>query len=130
MFNKKFVNHPQGLNLKTVKLESRGPTITSPDQVVKTLTALNVMGGVTPRRAIDVVNEMLQLSIPQYPKPNTDGWFEWMDQPMPLTQATAKSQQTGQGKTTQAAQKAKDGDTKRLEGDGDVNPRAPEHGQE
>lgn len=128
--NKKFVNHPLGLGLKTCKLESRGPSITNPEQVVKTMTAMNVMGGVTPRAAIDVANETLQLSLPQYPEKDAEGYMEWMDQPMPLTQATSKSQQTGEGKTTHAGQESKDQDIKDREGEGDIEPSAVEHGSE
>jgi hypothetical protein len=94
------------------------------------MTALNVMGALTPRKAIDLANETLQVKIPQYPEETEEGWFEWMDQPMPLTQATSKSQQTGEGKTTQAAQKSKDGAVKGTEASGETMPKAPEHGQE
>mgnify|MGYP000636881661 CR=1 FL=1 len=59
--NHRFVNNPAGLGLKTVKLESSGPSITNPEQIVKTLTAVNVMGGVTPRNAIDIVNELEEI---------------------------------------------------------------------
>ena len=131
--NKNLVNHPEGLNLKTCKLESKGPTVTNPDQVVRTLTAVNVMGGVTPRSSIDLVNETLQLSLPQYPVKGEEGYEEWMDMPMPLSQRVlAGSQQTNEGENTQDEQKGKDQDIKDREGNGEtgVGEEAVEHGQE
>lgn len=131
--NKNLVNHPAGLNLNTVKLESRGPTVTNPDQVVRTLTAVNVMGGVTPRSSIALVNETLQLSLPQYPEPGTEGWEEWMDMPMPLSQRMlAGSQQTGEGENTDDGQSFKDQDIKDREKNGEtgMSEEAVEHGQE
>jgi PBSX family phage portal protein len=128
--NKKFVNHPNGLNLRTVKLQSRGPSNTSPEQVVKTLTSLNVMGGLTPRTAIDAVNQTMRMSIPQYPAPNTEGWMEWMDQPMAYSLSANKTQQTGEGQSTHEGQSMKDQEQKDTEDTGETNPSAPEHGQE
>jgi len=130
--NKNLVNHPNGLNLKTCKLESKGPTVTNPDQIVRTLTAVNVMGGVTPRSSIDMVNETLQLSLPQYPEPNTEGWEEWMDMPMPLSQKVmGATQQTGEGDDPDM-QGSKDTDIKDREKDGEtgVGEEAVEHGKE
>ena len=83
--NNNFVNHELGLNLKTVKLESRGPSISTPNDVVKALTAANVMGAVTPRTSIEMINEQLQVSIPQYPAEGEEGYEEWMDQPLSLS---------------------------------------------
>ncbi len=131
--NKNLVNHPLGLNLKTVKLESKGPTVTNPDQVVRTLTAVNVMGGVTPRSSIDMVNETLQLSLPQYPEEGEEGYEPWMDMPMPLSQRVlAGSQQTDEGENTHDGQTPKDQDIKDREKDGEtgVGEEAVEHGQE
>ena len=84
-FNSGFVNHEAGLNLKTVKIESKGPPLTTPGEVVKALVSANTMGAMTPRHAIDLINELMQVSIPQHPEPNTDGWMEWMDQPLQLS---------------------------------------------
>ena len=115
--NKRFVNHPLGLNLKTCKLESKGPMLTNPDQVVKALTATNVMGGVTPRSAVDIINETMQLTLPQYPEPNQEGWAEWMDKPISLGQreAMGSTQQTGEGDSTHDEEDTKDGNTKEIE---------------
>lgn len=129
-YNKGFVNHSAGLNLKTVKLESKGPTNSSPDQVMQSLTALNVMGGLTPRTAIDAVNETMRMSLPNYPEKGHADWMEWMDQPMPFSLANSKSQQTGEGETTHVAQKAKSPKIKATEKDGKIAPKAPEHGKE
>lgn len=97
--NQRLINNPRGLGLKTVKLESMSPRITNPDQIIKTLTAVNVMGGVTPRKAIAIVNETMQLSLEQYPHDGEEGYEEWMDQPMQLAQKliVAPTQQTGEG---------------------------------
>ena len=84
-FNNTFVNHELGLNLKTVKIESRGPSITTPQDVVKAMTAANVMGALTPRSAIDLINEQMMVNMPQYPEPETDDWMPWMDQPLALS---------------------------------------------
>jgi PBSX family phage portal protein len=134
--NKRLINHPAGLNFKTVRLESRGPTVTNPDQVVSTLTAVNVMGGVTPRSAIDIINETMQLSLPQYPERGEEEYEEWMDTPMPIAQrmvmAEAKTQQTGEGESTHDMQGAKDQEIKDREKDGKtgVDQTAVEHGKE
>jgi PBSX family phage portal protein len=136
MFNKGFVNHPSGLNLSTVKLETRGPEVTNPEQIVKTLTATNVMGAVTPRSAIDVINETMQLSLPALPKKGEEGWEEWMDKPISLSQrivvAESRQQQTGEGDETNESSSGKDGSVKGIEEEGDigVGSLAVEHGQE
>lgn len=80
--NKNFVNNENGLGLRTCKLESKGPQLTQPENVIKALSAGNSMGAVTPRSAIASLNEHMQLSLPQYPEPNEEGYFEWMDQPL------------------------------------------------
>lgn len=85
LLNRLLVNGKNGLGLRSAKLTSRTPSITSPDMVIKTLTALNVMGALTPRNAQAVANRMLQLEIGTYPEKGQDGYEEWMDQPMPLS---------------------------------------------
>lgn len=80
--NKGLTNSRAGLGLVSVKLVSRTPAISSPDQFIKSLTALNVMGAVTPRRAQQVANKMLQIEIEEYPQPGEDGYEDWMDQPI------------------------------------------------
>ena len=130
--NKRFVNHPLGLNLKTVKLVSKGPSITNPEEVVKSMTALNVMGGITPRKAIDMANESLLLSIPQYPEKDEEGYEEWMDVPISIGQrmVIAATQQTGEGDKTQDGQKVKDNETKKREKEGNVAPEGVENGKQ
>jgi len=83
--NKTLINSDHGLGLKTVKLESRGPQLTAPQEVVKALSAMNQMGAVTPRTAIDVINEHLQINMPQYPLEEQEGWDEWMDRPLQMS---------------------------------------------
>ncbi len=133
MLNIMFVNGRNGLNLKTVKLVARTPTISSPDAVMKALTALNVIGAVTPRSAQLVANTMLQIELPKYPEKGEDGYEEWMDKPLPLTikEAAAKAG-TGDpdAQGDHDAQAGKDAATKATEADGDIGAKAPEHGQE
>lgn len=131
-FNMNFVNNPKGLNLKTVKLESRGPSNTNPDQLVKTLTATNVMGGITPRSSIDAINETFSLNLPQYPEKEEEGYETWMDMPLALGQKIlmAATQQTGEGENDDDDQDKKDQDIKDREKDGETNPEPVEHGQE
>jgi PBSX family phage portal protein len=124
-YNKNFVNHPNGLNLKTVKLESKGPTVTNPEQVLKVLTAGNVMGAVTPRSAIDSINETMQLSLPQYPEPGTKEWLQWMDEPIAFSLKKGTDHAH-----THDEQAAKDQDIKDREAEGDILPAPVEHGQE
>lgn len=83
--NKTLINSDHGLGLQTVKLESKGPQLTAPGDVVKALSAMTQMGGVTPRTAIDVINEHLQINVPPYPEEGETDYEEWMDQPMQLT---------------------------------------------
>lgn len=85
LLNKKLVNHPAGLGLQTVKLQSIGPTISNPQDIVKALTAGNQMGALTPRKAVDGLNEAMDIGILQYPEPDTEGWEEWMDEPLALS---------------------------------------------
>lgn len=80
--NKGIINARAGLGLVSCKLVSRTPAISSPDQFIKALTALNVMGAVTPRRAQQVANKMLQIEIEEYPQPGDEGYEDWMDQPI------------------------------------------------
>lgn len=120
-YNKKLVNGPFGLALRTCKLASRVPAITNPEMLVKSLTALNVMGAITPRMANEMANKVLQLEVPPYPAIGEDGYEEWMDKPIVfVTRGTA----------SQDGQDQKDAKTKQIEGSGDVSPASPEHGQE
>jgi PBSX family phage portal protein len=85
VLNKKLINHPSGLGLQTVKLQSVGPTISNPQDIVKALTAGNQMGALTPRKAVDGLNEAMDIGIIQYPEPEAEGWEEWMDEPLALS---------------------------------------------
>ncbi|ALT58119.1 putative portal protein [Pseudomonas phage SM1] len=131
LLNKLVVNGYRGLALKTCKLVSRVPPISSPEMVIKALTALNVMGGVTPRSAIDAANTFLQTELPQYPEKGEAGYEPWMDQPMARSIKNSGGESTtGKLPTTHAGQSLKDDATKSLEQDGDIEFRAPEHGRE
>lgn len=84
--NKQLISGRAGLQLRTCKLVSRTPIITSPDMVVKCMTALNVMGAVTPRSAQELANKMLQIELTPYPKKDAPDWEEWMDRPIQFAQ--------------------------------------------
>ena len=121
LLNRLLVNGLWGLGLRTVKLVSRTPSITAPEMVIKTLTALNVMGAVTPRSSQKVANQMLQLELPEYPKKGAEGYEEWMDMPLTLTTGAAK---------THAEQEAKDDKVKETEEEGDIAPNRPKNGSQ
>ena len=133
VYNKRFVNHPQGLGLKTVCLRSQTPAITNPEGLIKSLTALNVMGAVTPRSALDAANKILQIDIPAYPEKGEADYDEWMDKPIVFS-AKGDSGNTGidPAKTggTHDEQALKDGAVKGTEGSGDVTMQQPENGSE
>lgn len=121
VLNNLLVNGIKGLGLATVKLISRTPSITSPEMLIKTLTALNVMGAVTPRMAQQVANKMLQIELEQYPEPGSEDYEEWMDKPIIFVT---------RGSNTQPEQANKDPSTKQVEEDGDVTQQQPKHGEE
>ena len=121
LLNNKLVLSRRGMRLRTVKLVSRTPSITSPEGMIKTLTALNVIGAVTPRSAQKLANTLLQIEIPEYPAKDAEGWEEWMDKPLVLTTGAAK---------THEDQATKDDATKDIEASGDIGMKAPENGKQ
>lgn len=121
ILNKKLVNGEQGLNLKTVKLQSRVPSITDAENLIKSLTALNTMGAITPRMANEMASRVLQIELPPYPAKDTEGWEEWMDKPILFVTRGVKSQD---------GQDSKDEATKTIENTGDVSQKKPENGNE
>lgn len=125
-YNKRLVNNPLGLGLTTVMLRSRAPLITNPEMLVKTLTALNVMGGLTPRQAQIEVFSVLRIEGELYPEVGEEGYEEWMDMPLAL----ALKSREGKPEDTQDEQSQKDGEINNVEDEGEVVPPAPEHGQE
>lgn len=128
--NKRLVNSPKGLNLKTVKLQSRGPSLSAPDDIIKALTALNVMGAVTPRSAVETVNKQLQMGIPDYPAEGEEGYMEWMDKPIQLSVRETGTQQTGEGDTTRTEQQLTPAQIKQQQQKGGVAPEGVENGQQ
>lgn len=113
IYNKKIVSSDYGLKLKTVALRSKAPQITDSESLMKALTALNVMGAVTPRTSIDAANRVMQTELPQYPVQGEEGWEEWMDKPIIfVTKGTA----------SQEGQAQKDGQIKQIEDTGGVKP--------
>jgi capsid portal protein len=119
--NNRVVFSRLGLRLQTVKLKSRTPSITSPEGLVKTLTALNVMGAVTPRSAQKIANTTLQFEIEEYPARGEEGWEEWMDRPLVLTTGAAKTHNDQASKTDAV---------KSTEQTGNTAPSQPKHGEE
>lgn len=122
ILNKCIVHSDPGLAMKSVSLVSRVPAITSPETTIKALTALNVMGGVTPRTAILSANTFLQAELPEYPEKGEAGYEEWMDQPIQVYLKSAA--------TTHNEQAAKDQAAKDMEAEGDISQKVPEHGKE
>lgn len=121
IYNKLVVNGRNGLALSTCQIRSRVPAITNPQELIKSLTALNVMGALTPRTAIDAANRILEIELPQYPEKGAEGYDEWMDKPIIFVTKGTESQD-GQ------AQKSTEG--KKTEQDGNVQKRKPENGSE
>ena len=121
VLNKRLVQSELGLSLRTVMLASRVPSITDPEALVKSLTALNVMGALTPRTAVEAANRILQIALPAYPEKGAEGYEEWMDKPILFVTRGVKSQD---------GQEAKDDDVKQVEDDGNVAQKQPEHGDE
>lgn len=125
--NKNFINGRRGLNLKSCKLVSRTPSITSPDMVIKTLTALNVMGAVTPRQAQLAANKLLQIEMDPYPAKGQDGYEPWMDKPIIFEARKASAAADGQG-STHDEQGLKDDSLKETEASGNVAAKKPKNG--
>ena len=121
VLNKKLVNSKNGLNLTSVRLVSRVPAISSPENTLKGLTALNVMGAVTPRSAQQVANKVLQMELPAYPERGKEGYEDWMDKPLTLTKGAS---------TTHAETQSKTAAIKDTEETGNPGFTAPEHGRE
>ncbi len=121
ILNNRVIYSRSGLRLTTVKLASRTPAITSPEGLVKTLTALNVIGAVTPRSAQVIANTVMQIEIPLYPAKGEAGYEDWMDKPLVLTTGKAKSNEE---------QGAKSDAVKETEATGDAGMKPPENGQQ
>lgn len=139
VLNMKFVWGSAGLKLTTVKLVSRTPSITSPEMVIKTMTALNVMGALTPRMAQEMANKVLQSEITPYPKKGQEGWEEWMDKPIVFASIDAAADarnadginpDTGEPVESQEGQAIKDPETKKVEKTGNVGAKRPKNGQQ
>lgn len=132
VLNKLIVNGYKGLSLKTCKLVSRVPPVSNPDLVIKALTALNVMGAVTPRAAIDVANTFLQAELPQYPKKGESGYEPWMDQPITITSGSSATtpKDSESLPSSHDEQALKDSKLKQTEAEGGIEFQAPEHGRE
>lgn len=128
IYNKKLVNSPFGLGMKTVKLRSRSPQISNGEAQVKSLTALNVMGAVTPRSAVIAANKIVQVGLPLYPEVGAEGYEEWMDRPMPLSLI----KEGANGVDTHIGQNSKSPTEKAVAhpNDGEVGMKQPEHGSE
>jgi PBSX family phage portal protein len=124
ILNKAIVWSDRGLGLRSCKLVSRIPAISSPETTIKSLTALNVMGAVTPRSAQMIANKILQMEIPDFPQKGEDGYEAWMDEPIQLAKAASAPENTHdeQAGKTQAI--------KDTEAEGNPGFQRPENGAE
>jgi PBSX family phage portal protein len=130
ILNKLLINGKNGLNLQTVKLVSRTPSITSPEMLIKTLTALNVIGAVTPREAQKIANKTLQTELTPYPEKGEEGYEDWMDKPMPLFISEQQAKEKEAARKSQEQQALKDQETKDAEATGEVGPKNPKNGEQ
>lgn len=121
VYNKLLVNGELGLNLKTCRLASQVPLSSNPETIVKSLTALNTMGAITPRMANRLGNQLLQVDVPPFPEKGEEGYEDWMDKPILfITRGTAS--QDGQAQKTPGQ--------KKIEKEGEVGLTEPENGSE
>ncbi|RKZ87540.1 MAG: hypothetical protein DRQ39_04065 [Gammaproteobacteria bacterium] len=88
-WNLNIINSPDGLNLKTVKLQSKSMAVTESAEVVKAIATLNVAGAMTPRKVTKLARDVLGMDIDKYPEVGEDGYEEWMDVPTPLSTKSA-----------------------------------------
>lgn len=128
--NKNIIGGTRGLGMKSCKLTSRTPSITSPDMVIKTLTALNVMGAVTPRKAQAIANKMLQLEMDPYPQKGQEGYEEWMDRPIVVTGWEMRGNKADGGLLDHISQAAKDAEAKDIEDTGQIAQKRPKNGKQ
>ncbi|RLA05763.1 MAG: hypothetical protein DRQ47_00290 [Gammaproteobacteria bacterium] len=84
-WNMNIVNHQDGLNLKSVKLQSLSMSVTESSEVIKSLATLNISGAVTPRKAVIVSRDLLGIDLAKYPEKDEEGYEDWMDQPLALS---------------------------------------------
>jgi len=140
IYNKLIVGSKHGLGLKTVVLVPSTPIMTDPESLMKSFTALNVMGAITPRIARESSNKILQTQLPELPAKEDADYQEWMDMPImlslkdmaPDTPADPATDPNADplGGTTHDMQGIKDPSTKLIEGTGDPGFQPPEHGEE
>lgn len=128
ILNKLLIGGINGLKLASCKLVSRTPSITSPEMVIKTLTALNVIGAITPRAAQTISNKVLQTEITPYPAKGAEGYEDWMDKPITLSMKSGASPDGGAA--THDEQNLKDDQLKETEGSGNVGAKQPKNGQQ
>ncbi len=129
IYNKRLTNSELGLGLRTCKLVSRVPLTSNSETIIKSMTALNTMGALTPRMANELGNKVLQVELTPYPKEGEDGYEDWMDKPILFV---------SRGTASQAGQEQKDLETKQIENpdtetdpnNGNVGLKQPENGQQ
>lgn len=119
ILNKTIVNGELGLGLKTCKLVSRVPLTSNSETIVKSMTALNTMGALTPRMANELGNRILQVDLPPYPQKGEEGYEDWMDKPILFV---------SRGTASQAGQAQKTDEQKQVEDTGNVSQQQPENG--
>ena len=87
-WNMNLINHPNGLNLKTVKLQSLSMSVTESSEVIKSVASLNTAGAITPRKATKISRDLLGIELPNYPEVGEPMYEDWMDKPLALSTRT------------------------------------------
>ena len=121
MYNKRIVTSELGLGLKTCRLVSRVPLTSNSETIIKSMTALNTMGALTPRMANELGNQLLQVELEAYPEVGAEGYEDWMDKPILFV---------SRGTASDAGQAQKDPETKQIEDTGNVQMTPPENGMQ
>jgi len=129
VYNKRLVNNELGLSLRTCKLVSRVPLTSNAETIIKSMTALNTMGALTPRMANQLGNKVLQVEIDEYPKDGEEGYEDWMDKPI-LFVSRGTASQAGQAQKDPATKKIENPNTNVDPNNGDVGMQQPENGQQ
>ena len=118
-WNLNIINSPEGLGLKTVKLQSKSMQVTESGEIVKAVSTLTVSGAITPRKATKVAKNDLGMDIDQYPEAGEDGYEDWMDKPLSLTVRSNRENLTEvEPRESEASPEAKD----KVQGETGVTP--------
>ena len=125
MLNAGFINHPRGLNLKTVKLLTEPFNISDTEEITKAATAVNQMGGLTMRTANKLFSKLSSIHVNNFPKKGDAEYDPIYD--MPLAIALAKLGKEYQGSHLESGLRSEA--TAGAE-EGDIGITKPENGQQ